>query len=35
MIGESLGIGFYYTFIGVEKAKKVDSSSLFKGYNEK
>ena len=31
MIGESLGMGFYYSFIGIQKAKKRDESKgLFK-----
>jgi len=24
MIGESLGLGLYYSFIGIEKAKKME-----------
>ena len=35
MIGESLGMGFYYNFIGVEKAKKNDNGGIFKGSTEK
>ena len=34
-IGESLGMAFYYSLIGLEKAKKGEVSSLFKGSTEK
>lgn len=34
-MGESLGLGFYYTFIGIEKARQVKNSTLPKCQTEK
>jgi hypothetical protein len=37
-IGEGLGLGFYYQFIGMERAKKMEETKnigLMKGATEK
>ena len=38
MIGESLAMGLYYSYIGVDRARKMEEtkgSNLFKGNSEK